>query len=100
VQTRLAVRRVVVDFDLGIDGDPLARAGSHQGIDLGQRGVEVDEGLVKLEQDVGHAGIEPGAADEFGGLLGLQPTEDVHRLDQHALLRLVAGLFHVDPAAG
>ena len=86
------IHGVFVDFDLGVGGDPLAGRRSHQGIDLGQRGVALGERLIELYQHVGGArsgGVESCPARHLGRLVGVQPAKNVDRLDYHVLLRLV-----------
>ena len=69
VQLALPEHGVLVDLHLGVGGDPLAGLGADQGIDLGQRGVAIDEHLVELHQNVdrpGTGGVEPGPMHQLG----------------------------------
>ena len=43
----VAEQGVVVEVHLGVEGDDVTRAGHDQRVDLDDRGVEVDEGLVR-----------------------------------------------------
>jgi hypothetical protein len=43
----MAEERVVVEGDLGVEGEELVVLGGDEGIDLDQRGVGLNEGLVE-----------------------------------------------------
>ena len=51
----VAEEGVVVEAHLGVERQPLARAGEDQRVDLGQGGVFGDVGVVELAGDAGEA---------------------------------------------
>ena len=78
----MAEERVVVEVDLGVEGEELVVLGGDEGIDLEQRGVGFDEGLVEAleERDrlVDLRGLE---AEREGQLARLPCAEADGRVD-------------------
>ena len=101
----VAEERVVVEAHLGVERQPLAVLGQDQRVDLGQRRVLVDVGVVERLGDRGEAGDLvgrrcPSANAELPRLVGVQPEQRVG-LDADDLLRpLARDLFDVDAALG
>ena len=96
------VQRVVVEVRLGVEGDDVAAAGDQQGVDLQQRAVEVDVGLVELGQEAGHApgdlALEAELRGDVPGLVAEQAKGRIDR-DPRDLLGVLGGdLLDVHPA--
>src|SRR5690606_4113160 len=72
----LAVQRVVVEVELGVEGDHLVVAGDGQRIDFDERAVALQVEVPEREEELGRLGGELAAQAEVGGdlagLVGLQ----------------------------
>jgi hypothetical protein len=89
----VAVHRVVVEGDLGVEGDDLAVAGDDERVDLEQGAVELVVGGGEALQELdGAAGDGLGEAEGEGQLAGLERLEADGGVDRLAedLLRLWA----------
>ena len=75
---RVAKERVVVEVDLGVEGEELAIVGGDEGIDLDQRGVGFDEGLVEALEE-GHRLVDlRGLESQREGQLARLPRAEAH----------------------
>src|SRR6266704_2801849 len=88
-------KRVVVKGHLGVEGDELAFASEHAGIDFQQRGVGINEGAVESLEE-GRRGVhdfarQPQAERDFAGLVRLQTHGRMNHLAQNG-----AGIFPGD----
>src|SRR5580704_386125 len=76
-------RRVVVERDLGVQGDHPPVAGQHQRVDLDQRGVLAGEHVPQPLGELGRAGPcllgQPSRGDDLGGLGGVHAGQRADR---------------------
>ncbi len=92
----VAEERVVVEIDLGVERDHVARAGHDERIDLDDRGVQCGEGLVHGEQELGRAlDLLAFEAEREGEAAGVEPLHAARRVDReaHDLLRVLRRHF-------
>ena len=79
----VAEQRVVVEVHLGVERDHVARAGDDQRVDLDQRAVELDEGLVEaahhLDERADLLALEAEAEGELAALEGLEAGGRIDR---------------------
>ena len=79
----MAVERVVVKVEFGVEGQQPVVRGDHEGIDLHQRAVGFGVGLVERSEKLGRLrhqrAAESQGCRDFPGLVGLQPEERIHR---------------------
>ena len=103
LEIRVAVERVVVEGDLGVERQQVAALGQDQRVDLDHRGVGLDERLVdgveQLHQLVRRSGAQPHAERQLARLERHDAGAGVDVLAQD-LLRLLRGHFLDVHAAG
>jgi hypothetical protein len=103
-QIRMAEERVVIERDLGVEGEEIARLGEDERIDLDHRGIGVDEGLVErsehLRQLPGGRAVQPHAEGELARLERRHADAGVERLAENLLRLLGRDLLDVHAARG
>ena len=95
---------VVVEVELGVDGQQLAVPGDHQRIDLRERGIHLDEGLGEVEHELGGLGgelvLEAELVGQFAGLEGLQPQQRMEGFLEHFFGGFLGDFFDFHAALG
>ena len=97
----VAEHRVVVEVELGVEGEDLPLVGHDQGVDLGERGVglqeELDERLQELLAVLGGFAFQAERLADLAGLEVGQADAHVDRLAVDLLGGLVGDDLDVDP---
>jgi hypothetical protein len=103
-EERMPVVGRIVERHLGVERHDPAGAHQHHGVDLDQRGVELDEGPVQLgdhcDRFLAGIGVDPGVEHEPARV---EVGDAEKRIDVHACYRIgvaVGDLFYVDAALG
>ena len=103
-QLKVAEERIVVQQHLAIHGQELALAGDHQGVDLGQRGIAADKGVVQALGDldeIAHQLLgQTDAKGQLAALVWLQAQEGVDGDLDDPLRRGAGHLLDLDAALG
>ena len=98
----MAEEGVVIQIDLGVEGEQPATSSENEGIDLGQRGVALAERGVKALRDAGKSGPQARRQiEERGEIAHLVVAQAQERIDGAPgdLARVTTShLFDVDPA--
>ena len=95
---------VVVEVELGIEAEQVSLPGLHQGVDLQERAVGLDEGLVEVLQQR-HRLLDLGRGEaEFEGdlarLEGAQPDQRIDRLEEDFFRGVGGDFLDVHPPFG
>lgn len=92
----VAVEGVVVEAELGVEGEDAAVGGFHQRVDLDHRAVALEEKLVEVAEEFGEllAGVlaEAETLDHLANLVALKTGEGVDELLEN-LFRAILGHF-------
>ena len=100
----LAIERVFVEVELGIEGEDVAFLGDDHRVDLDHRGITLDQDLVDAEQRLGELlALLFGEVHEEGEFTALERLEASRRMhgDRLDLLRVLLGhFFNVHAAFG
>src|SRR5512135_307120 len=100
----VAEQRVVVEIELAVERQDVARLGDDQGVDFGERGVLIEEELHEaLEEGFALLGRLAGQAQGLADLAGLEAREseaDVDRLAVDLLGRLAGDGLDLDAPLG
>src|SRR5271166_4790842 len=98
----MAVERVVVEADLGIEGEELTGLGHDQRVDLGDRGVELAKRPIECRHEFdGNTDLgafEPNPEGEIARVERLDPARRVDRLGQALLRCMCRDFLDLDPA--